>query len=334
MIIHPAVISLSVGSILVSIMLLIASAFGISILRHWNIRSGSELQLILERKTYLISTLMTYALWFQLASFFLFIFTADHLHRLFVGAMCAAGTLNVNEYGYPALVMKMITFVLAGIWIIVNYSDNRAYDYPLVKKKYGMLLVLTPFVFSETLLQGFYFAGMRADVITSCCGSIFGTGENTVSSELASLPSVPLKIAFYAGLAFTFIAGIFSLKRKGKGGMLFSLVAVSMFLISLASLISFLSSYIYELPTHHCPFCMLQSEFSYIGYVFYLSLFCGTVTGAGAGVLAPFRKIESLSDILPGIQKKLILAAIVSFLIFGVAATYVMLASPLILEGH
>lgn len=334
MIIHPAVIALSVGSILVSVMLMIASAFGISILRRWNITSGSELQLILERKTYLISTLMTYALWFQLASFFLFIFTVDHLHGLFVGAMCAAGTLNINGYGYPALIMKIITSVFAGIWIIVNYTDNRAHDYPLVKKKYGMLLVLTPFVLSETLLQGMYFAGMRADIITSCCGSLFSTGENSVASELASLPSIPLKIAFYTGLVFISIVGIFSLHRRGEERILFSLMTVVMFLISLASLVSFLSSYIYELPTHHCPFCMLQKEFGYIGYAFYLSLFCGTVTGAGAGMLEPFRKIESLSDILPRIQRKLIIAAIFSFLIFGVAATYSMLASPLVLEGY
>ena len=39
---------------------------------------------------------MTYPFGFQLASLFLFIYTADHLHPLFVGAMCAAGTLYVN----------------------------------------------------------------------------------------------------------------------------------------------------------------------------------------------------------------------------------------------
>jgi len=28
--------------------------------------------------------------------------------------MCAAGTLQVNEYGYPALLFKMANFLLAG----------------------------------------------------------------------------------------------------------------------------------------------------------------------------------------------------------------------------
>jgi hypothetical protein len=52
---------------------------GVRIIRHWDIDSGSEYQLDLERRTYLISTLMAYAMGFQLLSLFLFIYTADTL---------------------------------------------------------------------------------------------------------------------------------------------------------------------------------------------------------------------------------------------------------------
>jgi len=333
-IIHPAVIALIAGSLLVNGMLLLSAFFGVSILRRWDIRSGSELQLNLERKTYLISTLMMYVLWFQLASFFLFIFTADRLHELFVGAMCAAGTLNVNEYGYPALILKMVNFILAGIWLVVNYADNRAYDYPLIKKKYALLLVLTPFVLLEAVVQGMYFAGMKADLITSCCGSQFSTGEGTVASELTLLPVIPLKIAFYFSIACTFMSGFIFLWRGNIKGVLFSLASGISFLISIAAVISFFSLYIYELPTHHCPFCMLQREYHYLGYVFYLTLLCAAVTGAGVGVLAPFRTIESLNDIIPVTQKKLVAATLISYFLFSAAATYVMVSSPLRLEGY
>jgi hypothetical protein len=75
-------------------------------------------QLALERRTYLISTLLAYGFGAQLLSLFLFSFTADQLHPFFVGAMCAAGTLYVNTYGYPALILKMINFLLvtSGCW--------------------------------------------------------------------------------------------------------------------------------------------------------------------------------------------------------------------------
>ena len=211
MIFHPAVISLSAGSLLVSSMLLYSSWFGGGILRKWDLRSGSELQLSLERRTYLISTILSYAFGFQLMSFFLFVFTADHLHILFTGAMCAAGTLNVNEYGYPTIMLKAVNFILVGLWLIMNYTDNKAFDYPLIRKKYAALLILTPFVLAETLLQGAYFLGLRAEVITSCCGSLFSGDSDGVASEIVSLPQRPLMTAFYAVMPATILLGIFSL---------------------------------------------------------------------------------------------------------------------------
>src|SRR5512139_196188 len=118
MIFHPAVIALYVSSILISFMVLYSASYGFQILRRWDIRSGSELQLVLERKTYLISTLLTYLFGFELLSLFLYIFAADQLHTFFVGAMCAAGSLYVNSYGYPALILKLLNFLLAGLWLI------------------------------------------------------------------------------------------------------------------------------------------------------------------------------------------------------------------------
>ena len=81
-------------------MVLYASFYGALILKYWDINSGSETQLSLERRTYLISTIIGYAFVFQLLSFFLFIYTADSLHPFFTGAMCAVGSLNVNQLGF------------------------------------------------------------------------------------------------------------------------------------------------------------------------------------------------------------------------------------------
>jgi len=41
------------------------------------------------------------------------------------------------------------------------------------------------------------------------------------------------------------------------------------------AILSFISVYFYELPTHHCPFCILQKEYGYVGYPLYLTLFGG-----------------------------------------------------------
>jgi hypothetical protein len=324
----PAIIALFTGSLLTSGMLLFAACYAVRILRNWDIHSGSELQLSLERRTYLISTLMAYALAFQLLSFFLFIYTADHLHSYFTGAMCAAGSLNACRWGYPVVGLKVLNFLLAGVWLIVNYTDNRGYDYPLIKEKYTLLLWLTPLILAEAALQAGYFLGLEPEVITSCCGTQFTAESKSLASGVIALPVTAMEIVFFTGMGGTLVLGVF-FYRTGKGGYLLGAASLITFLIAVAALISFISLYIYELPTHHCPFCILQAEYHYLGYPLYLTLLAGVVAGLGAGVLTRFRNLASLREVVPAIQRRLTLVALAAYALFTLMAIYEMLFSNL-----
>lgn len=326
---HPAILALLISSLLISGMLLYAAWYGAHIIRSWNLHSGSELQLQLERRTYLISSILGYALVFQVLSLFLFIFTADTLHSQFTGAMCAAGSLNANGYGYPTFFLKIATCLLAGVWLVINHVDVRGYDYPLIKVKYGLLVtILMPLVLIETIVQFGYFQGLHADVITSCCGSLFSVGKGTIGGDLAGLPAAPMEWAFYACLALALASGFF-VCLKGRGGYAFSAASTLLFTVSAASLVSFICLYVYELPSHHCPFCILQQEYGSVGYVFYGSLFVGGVAGMGVGALMPFRNHASLSRIIPATQRRLSVLALVSYLLFALMASYYLVFSPL-----
>jgi hypothetical protein len=329
-ILHPAIIALLVSSILMSFLALYSAYYGAAIVRRWDLTSGSSLQLDLERRTYLISTILAYVFAFQLASLFLFVFTTDNLCTLFTGAMCAVGTLNVNQYGYPVMGLKILNFILAGLWLIVNYTDNRGYDYPLIKKKYLFLMVLTPLLIAETVLQTLYFLGLHPDVITSCCGSLFSEKGRDFASGMSSLPVAPMKVLLVLSMAMTLGLGIY-FYRKGKGGYLFAFFSGAAFLIALASIVSFISLYLYELPTHHCPFCLLQKEYGYIGYLLYGSLFSGVVAGLGVGVLMPFRRMASLRTIVPVLQKDLAVLSLSSYSVFSALVIYRVLTSHLVM---
>jgi hypothetical protein len=271
---------------------------------------------------------MSYILSFELMSLFLFIYTADDIHMLFTGAMCAAGTLAVNSFGYPALLLKIVNFLLAGVWLIVNHADNRGYDYPLIRVKYELLNLVVPLLVLEGALLFAYFAGVKPDVITSCCGSLFSHESASFSGDLASLPHLPMQIAYFAGMAITVVSGLFFYVR-GRAGYLFSIAATVTFLIAAVSVVSFICLYFYELPTHHCPFCLLQKEYGYIGYVLYATLFSGAVAGIGTGVLMPFRKAGSLALILPALQRRLTLVTLFCYLLFTVITVWKMMFSAL-----
>jgi hypothetical protein len=326
MIMHPGILALLTGSLFTSLMILYAGWYGVLILRRWDLASGSDLQLSLEKRTYLISTLLSYALAFELVSLFLFIFTADRLHLLFSGAMCAAGTLNANGFGYPLLVLKIVNFLLAGTWLVVNHADNQGYDYPLIKFKYTLLVPLVPLALLELLYLFGYFSGLHADIITSCCGSLFSQERPGIAGDLASLPSAPMRLAFYGAMAAALLSGTFSF-FKGKGYYLFSAVSSLSFCVALASLISFICLYIYELPTHHCPFCILQKEYGFIGYPMYAALLGGGLAGLGAGILAPFRGRGSMARVIPALQRRLTGTTLVLYAIFTLIASYKMVFS-------
>lgn len=333
MIFHPAILALLVGSLLVSLMLITSCTYGVEILARWDLRSGSEKQLALERRTYLISTLMAYAFGFQLLSLFLFIYTADTLAPLFVGAMCAAGSLNVNGWGYPTIILKLINFVLAGLWLILNATDNRGYDYPLIRMKYAFLLSITPFVLAEAFTQTGYFLGLKPDIITSCCGTLFTSDAEGVTSGIVALPHTLVEAVFYTSLAATMGLGLFFYAR-GKAAWLFAMVNIITLVASMAALISFISLYYYEMPTHHCPFCLLQKEYGFVGYPLYLTFLGGAVAGLGVGLIGPFKKVKSLLSVIPLVQRNLTAISLAAYSL-GLAITlYGVVFSNLSLRGY
>lgn len=102
MIFQSSIMALLLSSLLDSLILVWAALFAVSLLRHWDVTSGHSRQITLERRTYLVSTALVFVMLVELLSLILFVYNADRMAVMFVGAMCAVGTLNVNAYGFPA----------------------------------------------------------------------------------------------------------------------------------------------------------------------------------------------------------------------------------------
>lgn len=335
MFLHPGIIALTIGSGIVLLLILSAALLGIRILRRWDIKSSSEEQLSLERKTYLVSILVQYALSFEILSVFLFIYTADDIHTLLVGAMCATGSLNANPYGFPTLYAKIVTFFVSASWIAINYLDNKAEDYPLITIKYKLLIGIVPIVLAESALQLQYFLNINPNVITSCCGFMFSEEGKGIGSSLASLPILPTKITFYSLLTILLVNGIAVSRTPIKPfTYLLSISSLLFFIVSIISIITFISLYFYQLPTHHCPFDILQKEYHYVGYSLYVSLFSGTFFGMMVGFIEPFKKISLLRETILQTQHRWSLYAIIGAVIFALISTAPMVLLPFTLEGY
>lgn len=332
MIFQPAIIALLLAAGLSLFMLLAASPFAVQVIRHWDIASGSERQLRLERMTYLFSTLVAFVCLVQILAALLFVFNADKMSVMFVGAMCAVGALNVNEFGFPALYLQLGLFFLATLWLAVNHADNHARDYPLVKLKYALLLAAIPLFALSLWLQVSYFLGLKADVITSCCGSMFSTDAPTLASEMSALEPKPALLGFYAAIVTAIgLAGWHWRGKDNLSGYATGLASLAAFLASIAGILAFVSLYIYEHPHHHCPFCILKPEYDYQGYWLYLPLFAATAAGMSAGVLRLFARRPSLARVVPELTGRLAGVAAIGYALFALVASVMIWQSNLIL---
>ncbi|MCK6411634.1 MAG: hypothetical protein L6Q55_04325 [Azonexus sp.] len=335
MLFQPSIIALLLAAGSGVFMLACAAPFAMQVILRWDMRSGSEQQLRLERRTYLFSTLLAFVMASQLAALLLFVFNADRLAVMFVGAMCAVGTLNVNEWGFPSLIAQITIFFLASMWLTINHIDTLARDYPLVRIKYALLLALLPILAGGFWLELQYFLNLKANVITSCCGSMFSAESKTIAAEASGLAPEPALWLFYISMLAA-IAASLGHWRSGtrSSAFLTALFSASGFATAIAGVLSFVSLYIYEHPHHHCPFCILKPEYDYRGYWLYIPLFAATAAGLGAGVTQVFARRSSLAGVVPNVSRRLAGLALCAFLIFTGAVSYFVLSSNLVLLEH
>jgi hypothetical protein len=143
---------------------------------------------------------------------------------------------------------------------------------------------------------------------------------------LAGLAPLPTAIVFYAVSLSTVLTGLFTW-RSGRGNLVLAAGSVATFVTGIAGLIAFFCLYYYEIPTHHCPFCLLQSEYGRIGFLLYGLMITGVITGSGCGLLERYKNIQALVEIVPAMQRRLAMLTSLTFTLYLFLVTLQLLTS-------
>ncbi len=262
----------------------VAFYLSIKIFLQWNIDSTKPLQYKLETQSFLVATVIKYIFIIKLPLFLFFIFTQDKISLLIPGAMCAAGVVNSTVYGLYLFVLKISNLYIFGFWLILNKIDMQKETMPYTKLKFFIFIVGFLFLTGESLLEIMMFSAIDIDKIVSCCGTLFSATSTSSISKIFQLDNYLVLSLFY----LNFLLMLVWYKNK----IIFIVANITFIFTAIISLILFFGTYIYQLPTHHCPFCFLQKDYYYVGYILYITLFVGTFSGISGGIIALITKAK------------------------------------------
>ena len=273
MLLTPEVLTILILNGIFALFSIVAFVLSIKIFLRWNIDSTSELQYKLEKESFLASTIIKYIFTIKVPLFLFFIFALDKISNVITGAMCAACVVDATNSGAYLIILKIINLYLFAHWLKLHNQDMTDKNQPYTKLKFGLFIGLFFLFMVEIVLEFIMFSSIEIDKMVSCCGSIYSSSSTSAISTLFTLDTSLLLSIFYGN--YLLIVLFYFLKNR----YIFTTLNIIFIPVSLISLILFFGTYIYELPSHHCPFCYLQSDYYYVGYLIYFLLFMGTFYG-------------------------------------------------------
>ena len=287
MFLTPEIIAIYILDIIFLLFAFYAFIISIKIVRFWNINSTNERQYGLEKQAILVATIIKYIFVLKIPLFVFFAFTSDKISDVITGAMCAAGVVNSVSFGLELFVFKIINLYVFGFWIALHVKDMADEKLRFTKLKFYIFIVAFILLTIEILYEISFFNSLDVDKIVSCCGTLFSATSSLALSIIFEIPNQITVAIFYTSFFLLLIA--YFLKKE----WLFLATNSIFFIVSIISLILFFGTYIYELPTHHCPFCFLQKEYHYVGYLLYITLFMGTFSGISGSILTMLKTEKS-----------------------------------------
>lgn len=279
MILTPEVLTLFILNAIFAFFAIIAFVLSVKIFLQWDLNATTQRQYILEKQSFLAATIIKYIFVIKVPLFLFFIFTLDKISHVLTGAMCAAGVVDATQYGTYLLILKVINLYIFAYWLMLHRADMKDENQPYTKRKFGLFIAAFFLFMAEVIIEGIMFGAIDVDKMVSCCGSLYSSSATSYVSNIFRIDTEILLFTFYGNFV---LMGLFYLL---KNRYLFALSNLSFIVSGVITLIAFFGMYIYQLPTHHCPFCFLQNDYYYVGYLIYFLLFIGTFSGIGAGLL-------------------------------------------------
>jgi hypothetical protein len=257
-----------------------AAVVGLRVARRWKTEIGPEERDDLEKRVYLVITLMAVGLSLRLVLAPLWFLTLSSLIPHVPGAMCLTGVHMLDPpWSFVASALKIVVPLAYCYWLVLNLLDRRAARQSLLGLKLALLVPLALLVVVESGLDFHFIASVEPRTV-SCCSSLFDKPVTDLGRAVSS--STPFWTVLFAVLGATVLALSAVVSRRPTTPWRAWLVSAT-----LGAMVAFplaihsrLSPVLLQAPRHHCLFCVIQMSAD-------VALACGMVVcGAWLAVVA------------------------------------------------
>jgi len=305
MLLTPEIISILTLDFVFFVFGTIAFFISLKIYLKWDLNATNQRQYQLEKQSHLVATIIKYIFILKLPMFLFFAFTADKLSNVIPGAMCAAGVVGSVSFSSSMFFFKILNLYIFGFWLVLNSYDLKREDLPYTKYKFLLYCVGFVSLVIEIFYEISFFTSLDPTRIVSCCSTIF-SASTPILSFMFQTNKIYFAYAFYAVLLLIIV--FYMTKRYTA----YLFLNIAYLIVSIVSLIIFFGPYIYQLPTHHCPFCVLKKDYDYIGYILYATLYIGTFYGISGAIMSIIKQQKQTKYYNISLASNIIYALIVS----------------------
>jgi|GEM_PF-138443 len=247
------------------------------LIKRWDFTKSSAAQYENEKVLHLLSTVIHFILYFKIILTLYLFYMIDSLTPFIKAAMCGVGVLNATNAGWELIGLKIAMLFAFLLWISSDKADKQKLNYPFTKLKIAFFIFIYLLLVVEIVMDFSVIFSLDTQKVVSCCSVTF-SNTNVVGSFV--LPSWRVIAAVFTATILVHILFVnLSFIKHTIFTWLSLLFSVVFIVVGLFGIIYFVSPYIYENPSHTCPFCILQKEYYYVGYGLYITLFLGSFYG-------------------------------------------------------
>jgi len=283
---EPWVFLRLLAGIVASALLVRASVTAVQVLRRFDVMRATEGQLLLERRVELAGTFVRVGAAAQVVALLLSALSADKLSRGIRGAMCAYGAFNSSPWGFRSLYASVLAALAAGTLAQLYTFDARTKTMELVRPLAWATLLVAPLALVDLALQTAFVLDLDLSVVASCCSVQLDPIASARGGTVGG-PRVAATAAAAIGVGVCILLAWLVARRPTRPKVaLASAVAFASLPLAIAAIVLEIAPYTFEVPQHHCPFCLLRADAWGLGYPLFGALLLAAVWSFGAGASA------------------------------------------------